>query len=360
MQYKGIFYKNKASHKFYEGGAHFSYYSLVKILNEIKENINKDGERDLSSSHNKNNNSNKEKEIDQKQNEIKEKIEIKKLNIPLLSKQKNNSMSYLINDNKKIKNDIIFTKKNDDQLQRTNNSKIKIIDQNIKNSEYSNNIKRINKINKYFNNSIYNNKNSLNMPMINNHKNLGENKTIINGDNKKLLKKKSLDHLKNNKYDYHINMSSTIGFNENNKNYNYLLMNNYNNFLLNKVSRNKNAYNHNIVVQSLNKYNNNYNNSNMGEKFNLINNYNKYKNYAKLNKNIKFHNSNSIDYNINNNYIKLNKNKINNTKINFNKQRRINEKIIINGDKPIEKMNLSIINFGIIKNNGKFYLNKNK
>ena len=30
-QYKGIFYNNKATHHFYEGGAHFSYFALVKI-----------------------------------------------------------------------------------------------------------------------------------------------------------------------------------------------------------------------------------------------------------------------------------------------------------------------------------------
>ena len=346
-QYKGIFYKNKVSHKFYEGGAHFSYYSLIKILNEIKDDLNKEREKDLLL----NKNETKEKII--KENEIKEiidKIEIKKINIPILSKQKNKSMSYLINDNK-VKSDII-TKKSDDQFQNVNNNKIKN-EQNIKNAECSNSVKRINKINnKYFNNSIY--KNGLNMPIIYNQKNRSEGKTI--GDNNILLKKKNYLEPIKNKYNYHIKMSSTIGFNENNKFYNYY-MNNYNNFD-NKVSRNKNNNNNNnsSVGQSLNKYNNN---TNIVDKFNLINNYNKNKFFEYLPKN-KIYNSNSIDYNINNNYVKLNKNRINNTKINFNKPNGLNGKIIINGDKKRDKMNLSIINFAMIKNKNKFYISKNK
>lgn len=347
-QYKGIFYKNKVSHKFYEGGAHFSYYSLIKILNEIKDDLNKEREKDLLL----NKNETKEKII--KENEIKEnieKIEIKKINIPILSKQKNKSMSYLLNDNK-VKSDIIYTKKSDDQLQNVNNNNIKI-EQNIKNAEYSNSVKRINKINnKYFNNSIY--KNGLNMPIIYNQKNRNESKTI--GVNNILLKKKNYLEPIKNKYNYHMKMSSTIGFNENNKFYNYY-MNNYNNFD-NKISRNKNNSNNNnsSAGQSLNKYNNN---TNIIDKFNLINNYNKNKLFDYLPKN-KIYNSNSIDYNINNNYLKLNKNKINNTKINFNKSNGLNGKIIINGDKKRDKMNLSIINFAMIKNKNKFYISKNK
>ena len=347
-QYKGIFYKNKVSHKFYEGGAHFSYYSLIKILNEIKDDLNKEREKDLLL----NKNETKEKII--KENEIKEnieKIEIKKINIPILSKQKNKSMSYLLNDNK-VKSDIIYTKKSDDQLQNVNNNNIKI-EQNIKNAEYSNSVKRINKINnKYFNNSIY--KNGLNMPIIYNQKNRNESKTT--GVNNILLKKKNYLEPIKNKYNYHIKMSSTIGFNENNKFYNYY-MNNYNNFD-NKISRNKNNSNNNnsSAGQSLNKYNNN---TNIIDKFNLINNYNKNKLFDYLPKN-KIYNSNSIDYNINNNYLKLNKNKINNTKINFNKSNGLNGKIIINGDKKRDKMNLSIINFAMIKNKNKFYISKNK
>ena len=39
-QYKGIFYNNKATHRYYEGGAHFSYLALVKKLMEIKNDSN--------------------------------------------------------------------------------------------------------------------------------------------------------------------------------------------------------------------------------------------------------------------------------------------------------------------------------
>ena len=365
IQYKGIFYKHKASHKFYEGGAHFNYYSLVKILNNIKEDLNRerDKEKDLplykeNEEKQKEEKPKEEKQKEKEENEIKEKIEVKKINIPILSKQKNRSMSYLLNDNnKKIKNDLIKIKKDDDFFQKetinNNNNKIKI-EQNPKNPEYSNSIKKINKINKIFSNSIYNNKNNLNMPLIYNQKNRSEGKTINYGDNSKLIKKKSyLEPIKKN-YNYNIKMSSTIGFNENNKYFNYL-MNNYNN-IQNKNSRNKNINNHKSISQSLNKYNDNINTI---DKFNLINNFNKNKILDNFTKNTKLYNANSIDYNINNNYIKLNKNKINNTKINFNKKRGINEKIIINGDRKKERMNMSIINFSMLKNNNKFYAIKN-
>ena len=47
-QYKGLFYNQKTSHRFYEGGAHFSYFSLVKVLNKIKDDLNKNREKDVS------------------------------------------------------------------------------------------------------------------------------------------------------------------------------------------------------------------------------------------------------------------------------------------------------------------------
>ena len=33
--YKGIYYKNDNKQKFYEGGAHFNYYRLYKILEKL-------------------------------------------------------------------------------------------------------------------------------------------------------------------------------------------------------------------------------------------------------------------------------------------------------------------------------------
>ena len=39
-QYKGIFYNNKTTHRFYEGGAHFSYIELVQILKDLKKSRN--------------------------------------------------------------------------------------------------------------------------------------------------------------------------------------------------------------------------------------------------------------------------------------------------------------------------------
>ena len=309
-QYKGLFYNHKTSHKFYEGGAHFSYHSLVKILNEIKDKLNKNREDDLNITL-----SNKEKELDKKE----EKIEIKKVNIPLLSKQKNNSMTSILNDNK------IFTKIINNKLQKTNNDKMRIIlkERKLANIISSNSVKNLN-------DSIYNNRKNINMPIIyNNQKNKSENK---------IIKKNTSIGALNNKYKL-IKMSSTIGFNENNKCYNYYLLNNINN------SRNKNMINPtNSKNHSLNKYNIN-NNTYLSDKFKLINNYNK---------NLKLHNNNNnnIDYiNINNHYIKINKNKLNNTKINFNNERGIKGQYILNDDKNRErmKMNMSVFNFSMLK-----------
>jgi hypothetical protein len=307
-QYKGLFYNHKTSHKFYEGGAHFSYHSLVKILNEIKDKLNKNREDDLNITL-----SNKEKELDKKE----EKIEIKKVNIPLLSKQKNNSMTSILNDNK------IFTKIINNKLQKTNNDKMRIIlkERKLANIISSNSVKNLN-------DSIYNNRNNINMPIIyNNQKNKSENK---------IIKKNTSIGALNNKYKL-IKMSSTIGFNENNKCYNYYLLNNIN-------SRNKIMINPtNSISHSLNKYNAK-NNSYLSDKFKLINNYNK---------NLKLYNNNkNVDYiNINNHYIKINKNQLNNTKMNFNNERGIKGKYIINDDKNRErmKMNMSVFNFSMLK-----------
>jgi hypothetical protein len=307
-QYKGLFYNHKTSHKFYEGGAHFSYHSLVKILNEIKDKLNRNRENDINLTL-----SNKEKELDNKE----EKIEIKKVNIPLLNKQKNNSMTSLLNDNK------IFKKIINNKLQRTNNDKMRIIlkEKKLVNGINSNSVKKLN-------DSIYNNRNNINMPNIyNNQKNKSENK---------IMKKNTSLGALNNKFKLS-KMSSTIGFNENNKCYNYYLLNNIN-------SRNKIMINPtNSISHSLNKYNAK-NNSYLSDKFKLINNYNK---------NLKLYNNNkNVDYiNINNHYIKINKNQLNNTKMNFNNERGIKGKYIINDDKNRErmKMNMSVFNFSMLK-----------
>jgi hypothetical protein len=280
----------------------------VKILNEIKDKLNRNRENDINLTL-----SNKEKELDNKE----EKIEIKKVNIPLLNKQKNNSMTSLLNDNK------IFKKIINNKLQRTNNDKMRIIlkEKKLVNGINSNSVKKLN-------DSIYNNRNNINMPNIyNNQKNKSENK---------IMKKNTSLGALNNKFKLS-KMSSTIGFNENNKCYNYYLLNNIN-------SRNKIMINPtNSISHSLNKYNAK-NNSYLSDKFKLINNYNK---------NLKLYNNNkNVDYiNINNHYIKINKNQLNNTKMNFNNERGIKGKYIINDDKNRErmKMNMSVFNFSMLK-----------
>lgn len=306
-QYKGIFYNHKSSHKFYEGGAHFSYNSLVKILNEIKDKLNKNRDKENDSNLTLSNN---EKDLEKKE----EKIEIKKISIPLLNKQKNKSMTSLLNDNK------IFTKIKNEKLQRSNNDKMRMIlkEKGLVNGISSNSVKKINV-------SIYKNRNNINMPNIyNNQKNIKKNVSLGALNNKYKLAK----------------MNSTICFNENNKCNNYYLLNNINN------SRNKNILNPtNSISHSLNKnkYNIN-NNSFLSDRFKLINNYNK---------NLKLYNSkNNADYiNINNHYIKINKNRLNNTKINFSNERGLKGKYIDDKNRERMKMNMSVFNFSMLKKN---------
>ena len=71
---------------------------------------------------------------------------------------------------------------------------------------------------------------------------------------------------------------------------------------------------------------------------------------------MKLYNANSIDYNNNDNYIILNNNK--NNKKYYNEQ-KLNGKTLINDDRNKERMNMSIINFAMLKNNKKFFI-KNK
>ena len=118
-QYKGIFYNNKATHHFYEGGAHFSYFALVKVLEELKQKLDKESKKPSSES------SSSSKDLEQKKLK-----EINKLKIPMLSRQKNQSMACLINNSEtKGKNS---TNK---EKEENENSKDNDIDDNIKINE---------------------------------------------------------------------------------------------------------------------------------------------------------------------------------------------------------------------------------
>ena len=243
-QYKGIFYNNKAVHSYYEGGAHFKYIALVKVLAKLKKELNKD-RKNLSSS-----STSSSKEKDQKKI-----MEIKKLNIPLLSKQKNKSMACLFNDsNKKIKDDEIYTKIINEQYNRGKNMQMKIL-QKIKNVESDKYLKKVSKLNKYFNSSIYNIQNQVNMPLIYNQKNRSENKIIKNSNedcnNNEIKRIKYLGPL-NGKIN---KMNSTIGFKENNKYLKYYLMNNYESIQKIPIN-NKNLNSSGSNSKFLKKYNN--------------------------------------------------------------------------------------------------------
>ena len=150
----------------------------------------------------------------------------------MLSRQKNQSMACLINNNvKKVKADDIYSKIINDQFNKTKNTQMKIL-QKVKNAENNKFIKKIEKINKYFNNSIYNMKNQVNMPLIYDTKNRSENKVIKNSN-----ERNNNNEFKRIKYVGTINkrnrnMNSTIGFQDSNKYLKYYLLNNYENNIL--------------------------------------------------------------------------------------------------------------------------------
>ena len=341
-QYKGIFYNNKAVHSYYEGGAHFKYIALVKVLAKLKKELNKD-RKNLSSS---STSSSKEKE----QKKI---MEIKKLNMPLLSKQKNKSMACLFNDsNKKIKDDEIYTKIINEQYNRGKNMQMKIL-QKIKNVESDKYLKKVYKLNNYFNSSIYNIQNQVNMPLIYNQKNRSENKIIKNSNedcnNNEIKRIKYLGPLngKMNK------MNSTIGFKENNKYLKYYLMNNYES--IQKIPINNKNLN---SSGSNSKFLKKYNNIMVVNKFDFMNNLQN--NNLKISKK-RTQNSNNIDYNINtNNLVKINDNFLNSTKFSFKSNKNAQRKFISNDSKNRERknMNISIFNFSKLKNAKKFQISK--
>lgn len=355
-QYKGLFYNQKTSHKFYEGGAHFSYISLVKILNRLKEELNKDrvekGKEEEKFQENK-----RETEKGESGEQTQKKL-VKKISIPVLTKFKNKSMNYLLEKNANHKKEIIYAKNISEKpkIENTNLNILKIV-QKPKKVEYSNSVKRTNAVNKYFNNSIYNNS-IMNMPLIYNQKNRSENKTK-NTEKNVIIKKNSVLEPLKKKYKNNSNMSSTIGFNENEKYFNYYFLNNYK--MQNKISRNKNLHASSSISQTSHK-NNNYN-SQIYEKINSISNYNKINNYQTTSKKSKINNTKNADFFINdNNYTQLrkNKSKMNYTKVNFSKEKGNLHKIFVNDDKKRDRMNLSIINFSLLKNNNKFLFDKNK
>jgi hypothetical protein len=365
-QYKGIFYNQKASHKFYEGGAHFSYYSLVKILKSIKEDLNRNREereekeeRETEKEEEKYNQKKRETP-EEENNEKNQKKDLKKINIPILNKLRNKSMNCLLDNNTNQKKEVIYAKNINERPQReSSNLNILKIMKKPKKIEYSNSVKRSNALNKYFNNSIYNNSNinNINMPYIYNQNNRSENKSK-NNDKNIILKKNTLLEPLKKKYKNNMKMSSTIGFNENEKFFNYYFLNNYK--FQNKISRNKNANASSSISQSMRKHNN-CSNSQIIEKYNSINNY-KNNNFQNIQKRNKINNSNNVDFNISNNFIKLqkNNNKLNYTRVNFNKEKGNYQKFLANDDKKKERMNLSIINFSLLKNNNKFLFDKKK
>lgn len=334
--YKGIFYNNKATHHYYEGGAHFSYLALVKKLMEIKNDSNQ---------------SENSSKLDATPKTKEHKIlkEIKKVDMFILSRQKNQSTGCLLENHKKVKADEIYNKIMNDQLDIEKNNKMKILQKvkNLENDRFSKMKDRINK--KHFNSSVYNVKSNFNIPLLfsqNKRSNKNINKNNQNSGNIDLIKIKYLRNLESR----HKNLNSTLGFNEDNKYMKYYLMNNFdikpnppctNN--LNSSSSNSSSVKRSNNIISINR-------------FDLVNKL-KNKNHSLS----KSKSTNSIDYNIKfSNIMKMNDKFFGGTKMNFDTDKSAKRKIFANVSKNRDNnmMNISIFNFSKMKFSNKFRINK--
>ena len=143
-EYKGIYYDDETEQKFYEGGAHFKYISLYKVLEKIaKERYQKEKQKELLSIHKninlsptKNNNKNKKT-----RNNINH-LDIKKLGL--------NTISNNLNKKNDINSKVLFTIKNNLMLnQNKSKSKSKSKSKHKYNFSLINNKKDINLRNKF-------------------------------------------------------------------------------------------------------------------------------------------------------------------------------------------------------------------
>ena len=335
-QYKGIFYNNKTTHRYYEAGAHFSYSALVRALKELKKESNNTISSESSSS--------------SKRKEQKKLNEIKKVDMLPLSRQKNKSTGCLIDTSKKIKADEIYNKIMNDQLDISKNNRMKIL-QKVKNVENDKFSKKRDSSNRHFNSSIYYVKNKINMPLIYNQNQKNNNNIIkdneINNNDFKIIK-----HL-NSLNIRHQNMNSTIGFNEPNKYLKSYLINNLDNSQNNPSFCKNNINSSGANSKSIRRHNNIISIN----KFELMNKFKNKSNSISHNKN-----TNSIDYNIKiNNIVKINDKYFNNTKLNFNTDKSVKRKFLSKESKNNDKknMNISIFNFSKLKYPKKFFINKN-
>lgn len=268
LEYKGIFYGTRSEHKYYEGGAHFSYQALVKALKDIKEQQIKNNSLLLpKDSNNEIINGNK-----------------KRIEILSIDKQRNNSMINLNVNNKiiSINNKILNKNKINEKNLNHSNSSIKFnqitqyfkfngnnnknnIKNNIFRNDDNNNITSIN--NNNLNHTNINNDNkmsTINMPMIYNKSQINKN-TNEKSDIYDILENNNniINNQNNNKIINKVN--STIGFNDGLYK-KFHLINNYND-KQSKVSRNK-KNNSSSISQS------NYNGNSTNTIYRLNNKYN--------------------------------------------------------------------------------------
>ena len=290
LNYKGIFYKEEKEKKYYEGGAHFKYSDLVRILLALI----KDENKNLESKESKNSNdsklnlissSNKIENIKNEENENEKKINSNLLTInnnPI----KNNIK--IINTHKYVLN----TEKNIDKEKAKKKRLMELLNYNLKISNFKKNTTKEKKVlNINSNNSIDQNYRKKSLKTLENNDNFyGTNNYLNININNKRLENNNLPLIQSS---YYNNMSNKNMFNS--KNYvndiknNIINLKHVSKFTLNKTKISKdNAFLKNKILSPFKNVNIKRNNAfskDFNESYKNYNNYDTINIYTKNNDN---------------------------------------------------------------------------
>ena len=290
LNYKGIFYKEEKEKKYYEGGAHFKYSDLVRILLALIKDENKNTESKESKISNDSklnliSSSNKIENIKNEENENEKKINSNLLTInnnPI----KNNIK--IINTHKYVLN----TEKNIDKEKMKKKRLMELLNYNLKISNFKKNTTKEKKVlNINSNNSIDQNYRKKSLKTLENNDNFyGTNNYLNININNKRLENNNLPLIQSS---YYNNMSNKNMFNS--KNYvndiknNIINLKHVSKFTLNKTKISKdNAFLKNKILSPFKNVNIKRNNAfskDFNESYKNYNNYDTINIYTKNNDN---------------------------------------------------------------------------
>ena len=291
LNYKGIFYKEEKEKKYYEGGAHFKYSDLVRILLALKKEENKSSESKESkmSNDSKLNLISSSNKIENIKNEDENEKE-KKINSNLLTINNNPTKNNIkiINTHKYVLN----TEKNIDKEKAKKKRLMELLNYNLKISNFKKNTTKEKKVlNINSNNSIDQNYRKKSLKTLENNDNFyGTNNYLNININNKRLENNNLPLIQSS---YYNNMSNKNMFNS--KNYvndiknNIINLKHVSKFTLNKTKISKdNAFLKNKILSPFKNVNIKRNNAfskDFNESYKNYNNYDTINIYTKNNDN---------------------------------------------------------------------------